>query len=55
MKKGLMALGLGELTRGLGLLKQGELVRGSGHRLHLETSFLPEPAKEEEKKIKTKS
>ena len=55
MKKGLWALGQGELARGLELLEQGKLVRGSGHGLHLETPFLPKPTQEEGKKVKTKS
>ena len=55
MKMELGASGLGELARGLGLLEQGELVRGLGHRLHLETPFPSELAREEGKKVKTKS
>ena len=55
MKKGLGALGHGELARGLELLEQEELVRGSGHGLHLKMSFPPHRLEGREKKVKTKS
>ena len=55
MKKGLGALGQGELARSLELLEQGEIVRGLGHGLHLETPFLPEPSSGRGKKGKNKN
>ena len=55
MKKELGALGKGGLARGLGLLKQGELVRGWVHGLHLEMPFVLEPTRGEGKNVKTKS
>ena len=50
---GLGTLGQGELARILGLkLEQGELVRGWGHGLYLETPFPLEPGSESGKKDK---
>ena len=50
IKKGLGALGQGELARGLGLLEQRELVRDSEHGLHLETPISSELARGREKR-----
>ena len=54
-EEGAWGFGVGRLARVLGLLKQGELVRGWVYGLHLETPFITEPMRGEGKNIKTKS